>query len=142
MTSRSNCRHYGKCSAPLCPLLSEEENKKGLWYPEEEICRRRKYLPEWVRQQRKIAAKAAEENYGFYYTLEMLMVPFRVTKSVKGLDPNRLDEKKQLAVWFKRYRGVRKRKLSAKQRDQKRRLIAHARKVKDKSFEPIKTQKQ
>ena len=114
-------------------MLSREENKKELWYPEEEICKKRKDLPGWVRQQRKIAAKASKENHGLYFTLDMLMVPFKVTKAVKGLDTDKGDQDRQLKDWFKRNRGTGRRKLSAKQRDHKRKSVALARQGKTKA---------
>jgi hypothetical protein len=119
---RKECRHYEGCAAPLCPLLSDDENQKGLWYPEEEICRKRKDAPDWVRQQRKILKKVGSQSQRFYFTLEMLIIPFRVTKEVGGLDPDqpRDEEPRQLEQWFKRNKGTGKRKLSEAQRSRKR----------------------
>jgi hypothetical protein len=121
-------------------MLSEQENGKGLWYPDEEICRRRKNLPEWVNQQRKITRKVRSENQAFYFTLAMLKVPFRVTKSVKGLDSDsRMGEERQLKAWFKRYKGTKERKLSVEQRQEKRKAVAIARKAKkEKRKDPIR----
>ena len=51
--SDSNCRLFDSCSAPICPL--DEQNSEYIWYPDEEICRQRKDVPNWVTQQRKIA---------------------------------------------------------------------------------------
>ena len=140
MYLRTKCTHYEGCSAPLCPMLSEQENEKGLWYPDEEICRRRKNLPEWVKQQRKVTRRVRAENQAFYFTLAMLKVPFRVTKSVKGLDSDsRMGEERQLKAWFKRYKGTKERKLSVEQRQQKRKAVAMARKAKkDKRKDPIR----
>jgi hypothetical protein len=130
MYQRNKCRYYDECSAPLCPMLSDEENRKGLWYPEEEICWRRKDLPDWVRQQRKVVKKVKKENMPYYFTLDMLMVPFRVTDSVRGLDSDQGDEEKQLKAWFKRNRGARKRNISDQQRERKRKSVARARRGK------------
>jgi hypothetical protein len=105
-----NCKFYGSCSVPLCPMLSDEQNTNYIWYPDEDICRKRKGLPDWVRQQRKIAKKAKPENYRYYFTLEMLEVHFRVTSSVKGLDPDNLNEEAQLRAWRKRNKGSKKRR--------------------------------
>jgi hypothetical protein len=135
MISRNDCRHYDECSAPLCPRLSEEENKKGMWYPVEEICKRRKDLPVWVNRQRKIAVKAKAENHVFYFTLDMLKIPLRVTPSIKGLDSDGAEEAKQLRAWFKKYKGTKKRNLSAKQRQEKRKAISRARKIREKKTE-------
>jgi hypothetical protein len=105
-----NCKFYGSCSAPLCPMLSDEQNTNYIWYPDEDICRKRKGLPDWVRQQRKIAKKAKPENFWHYFTLDMLKVRFRVTSSVKGLDPNKPNEEAQLRAWRKRNKGSKKRR--------------------------------
>ena len=110
MNQKNECRYYQNCSALLCPVLSDEENTNFIWYPDEEICRRRKGLPDWVRQQRKIAKKAKPESFWHYFTLEMLKVRFRVTSSVKGLDPNNLNEEAQLRAWRKRNKGSKKRR--------------------------------
>ena len=130
MNQKISCIYYEKCSAPICPMLSDKQNKDYIWYPDEEICRRVKGVPESVKQQRKIAKRVEPENHGYYFTPDMLKVPFRVTKRVKGLDPDSYNEQAQLKSWSKRYRGSKKRKISNKVRDQKRVSIALARKHK------------
>ena len=129
MNQRNNCKYYDGCSAPLCPMLSEDENQNYIWYPDEEICKRTSNLPEWVKQQRKVAKKANPDSYWFYFTLDMLKVRFRVTKSVKGIDPNK-EESPQLKQWFKRNKGIKKRKISNDQRNKKREQLAKAREIK------------
>ena len=127
MNKRNNCKYYDGCSAPLCPMLSEEENQNYIWYPDEEICTRRMNLPDWVKQQRKVAKKVNPDNFWFYFTMDMLKVRFRVTNSVKGLDPDKEDSP-QLKQWFKRNKGTKKRKISNEQKKQKRDQIKKARK--------------
>ncbi len=131
MNQKNECRYYESCSAPMCPILSDEQNINYCWYPDEDICRRRKGLPDWVRQQRKIAKKAKPDNYRYYLTLEMLKVRFRVTSSVKGLDPDNLYEEAQLRAWRKRTKGSKKKKITEKQREQKRRNLMEAIKPKE-----------
>ena len=126
MGQRNNCKYYDGCSAPLCPMLSEEENKNYIWYPDEDICKIKKNIPEWVKQQKKVAKKTGPDNCWFYFTLDMLKVRFRVTNSVKGLDPDK-EETPQLKQWFKRNKGIKKRKISNKQRKQKREQLAKVR---------------
>ena len=131
--NRKDCKYYDGCSAPLCPMLSDDENRKGLWYPAvEEICKLKKNLPSWVKQQKKVAAKIQPENDGDYFKLDMLKVSFRVTKQVKGLDPDLFieDEPKQLKAWFNMYKGTKPRKLAQKVREAKRQNMAKARAVK------------
>ena len=123
MNKRKYCKYYDGCSAPLCPMLSEKENMKYIWYPDEEICSSKKNIPDWVKQQRKVAKKANSVNYWHYFTIDMLKVRFRVTNSVKGIDPN-IGESPQLKQWLKRNKGIKKRKISDELREQKRQLIA------------------
>ena len=111
MNKRNNCKYYDGCNAQLCPMLSDENNKNYTWYPDEDICTRKKNLPDWVKQQRKVAKKANPDNFWFYFTMDMLKVRFRVTNSVKGIDPNK-KESPQLKQWFKRNKGTKKRKIS------------------------------
>ncbi len=136
MNKKINCRYYESCSAQLCPVLSDEQNSNYNWYPNEKICRRRKGLPNWVRQQRKIAKKAKPENYRYYFTLEMLKVRFRVTKSVKGLDPNIDLEKEglQLKAWHKKHKGIKKRRISDELKEKRRQALALARKAREQAI--------
>ena len=130
MVNINTCRYFEECSAPLCPFLSDQMNEEGIWYPYEEICRRAKGVPKWIKQQRKIANKAKPENHKYYYTLDMLKVPFRVTEAVKGIDPDKPNQERKLQVWHKRYKGSKSRKLSDEAREKRRKIIEHARKFK------------
>jgi hypothetical protein len=105
-------------------------NKEGIWYPAEEICRRVKGVPVWVKQQRKVAKRAKPENHLYYFNLEMLKKNFRVTKCVKGIDPDKPNQDWKLRVWHKKYKGSNGRKLSDDEREKKRKNIEHARKIK------------
>jgi hypothetical protein len=131
-----NCKFYESCSAPMCPILSDEQNENYCWYPDEEICRSRKGIPDWIKQQRKIAKKAKPENYWHYFTLEMLKVRFRITSNVKGLDPNiDLDkEKRQLNAWHKKYKGTKKRRISDELKEKRRQALVLARKAREQAI--------
>lgn len=91
--NRPDCNHYETCNAPMCPY--DENLNKMIWYPDEDICKKRD-VPNWVKKQRKIAGKIREKSG--YFTLEMLDRHFRITKALKGLDPNK-DEVPQLERW-------------------------------------------
>jgi hypothetical protein len=138
MNQKNDCRYYQSCSAPLCPVLLDEQNSNYIWYPEEEICRRRKGIPDWIKQQRKVAKKAKPENCWHYFTLDMLKVRFRVTSSVKGLDPNMALEKEgqQLKAWHKKNKGTKKRKLSEEQLKKNRLIVVKAREAKERKHKP------
>lgn len=88
------CTLFEDCLAPLCPL--DRNSLKGVWYPDEEICRSRSYvnLP-WIRGQRKIGRVGARG----YFTLEMLQRNCIVKKGIAGLDPDAVEEP-QLQRWF------------------------------------------
>ena len=85
-----------------------------------------------MKQQRKVAKKVNSDNCWLYFTLDMLKVRFRVTNSVKGLDPDKA-ESPQLKQWFKRNKGIKKRKISNEQRNKKREQLAKARKIRGNS---------
>ena len=130
MNKKISCIYYEKCSAPLCPMLPQDQNKDCIWYPNEEICRRTKGIPKWIRQQIKVAIKVKPENHRFYFNIEMLKVPFRVTEAIKGIDPDKPNQEWKLEVWHKRYKGTSSRKLSDEAREKRRKIIEHARKFK------------
>ncbi|GAG01481.1 unnamed protein product, partial [marine sediment metagenome] len=98
---RSNqCRNFDSCSASLCPL-DLEHLKIGIWYPDEEICRK-KTVPDWIRRQRKIAKKTRDPNS--YFTYPMLNHDCIIGKGMVGLEPNSdLPEEPQLKNWYKKH---------------------------------------
>ena len=92
------CRYFDTCSAPLCPP-DLEHLKTGIWYPDEEICRLRK-IPDWVKQQKKIAKKAKDKDT--YYANEMLNCNCKVGNGMTGLNPDKSEEL-QLEDWLKKH---------------------------------------
>ena len=95
---RDDCRHYDYCSAPLCPI-SSISLKKGIWYPDEEICRLKEYGKlEWVKNQRKIARKTNDTDT--FYTVNMLDRKLQIRKGIKGLDPNAPNTKAMEKKWI------------------------------------------
>ena len=92
------CTLFESCLAPLCPL--DPVSLKGIWYPDEEICRSRSQGGRpWIRAQRRLA-KVAGSGAG-YFTLEMLSRLVVVRKGITGLDPD-LPEEVQLRAWFQK----------------------------------------
>ena len=95
---RPGCTLFESCFAPLCPL--DPLSLKGIWYPDEEICRSRSQGGRpWIRSQRRIA-KVAGHGAG-YFTLEMLDRLVVIRKGITGLDPD-LAEEAQLRAWFQK----------------------------------------
>ena len=90
--SRSSCRSWDSCFAPLCPLRPNV----GLWYAHEPVCRSRKYGAglEYVRVQRKIARLG---GVGGYFTRTDLERVHRVRKGIRGRGPAMPDDDHQNA---------------------------------------------
>jgi hypothetical protein len=91
-----DCKYFDGCSAPICPKDSGQE--KTTWFANEDICRLAE-VPEWVKRQRKVSRRAAP---GGYFTLALLEQDCRITKGMKGIDPNRSDKERAAdeAAWF------------------------------------------
>jgi hypothetical protein len=92
-----DCKYFDGCSAPLCP--KDEGVADRTWFADEDICRLAD-VPEWVRRQRKVSRKAV---MGGYFTLAMLNHDCRITRGMKGIDPDGTDEKRAAdeTSWFK-----------------------------------------
>jgi hypothetical protein len=91
-----DCKYFDGCSAPLCP--KDEGAADRTWFPDEDICRLAD-VPDWVKRQKKIARKAAQ---GRYFTLAMLKQDCRISKGMKGIDPDGTDRERAAgeAAWF------------------------------------------
>jgi len=82
--NKVDCPKFDNCSAPLCPL-QENTVEGGIYYPGEEICKRRDFqsLP-WIRKQKAIVkAKAPNDRY---FTVAMLRAVTRVQKGIEGIN--------------------------------------------------------
>jgi hypothetical protein len=92
-----DCKYFDGCSAPLCPR--DEGIADRTWFPDEDVCRLAD-IPDWVRRQRKVSRRAAP---GGYFTVAMLKHDCRISKGMKGIDPDGTDEKRAAdeAAWFK-----------------------------------------
>jgi hypothetical protein len=91
------CKYFDGCSAPLCP--KDESIADRTWFADEDICRLA-VVPKWVRRQRKVSRKAA---LGGYFTAAMLKHDCRISKGMKGIDPDGTDAEQAAgeAAWFK-----------------------------------------
>jgi hypothetical protein len=90
------------------------------WFPDEAICRLAD-VPGWVKRQRKVSRKAAE---GGYFTLAMLNQDCRLSRGIKGIDPNGTDKERAAgeAAWFKAHPDI-----TAEERERNRALAAKSR---------------
>jgi hypothetical protein len=92
-----DCKYFDGCSAPLCP--GDEGVADRTWFPDEDICRLSD-IPDWVKHQRKVSRKAA---MGGNFTVAMLKHDCRISKGMKGIDPDGTDTERAAdeAAWFK-----------------------------------------
>ncbi len=101
---REECPYWNGCNAPMCPLLSEEELKKVIWYPDEDICKRKDFQKLlWIRNQKKIKKRAKDVDH--YFTFDMLNRDMRISKGIHGLDPDK-DEKAQKKKWMSMHKEI------------------------------------
>ena len=94
---REQCKLFKDkdCEAPLCPL---EDNPLRIWFADEWVCRARKFqsLP-WIKKQKRIVKLGLTIDDGFF-TVKMLNSIGRLTRSIKGADPDDFDSE---AKWLK-----------------------------------------
>jgi hypothetical protein len=92
-----DCKYFDGCSAPICPRDAGQEHTT--WFPDEDVCRLAD-VPEWVKRQRRVSKKAAQ---GGYFTLAMLKQDCRISKGMKGIDPDGTDKERAAdeTAWFK-----------------------------------------
>lgn len=83
-----DCPNFEDCSAPLCPI-DENSIRNGIWYPDEEVCRKRD-VPNWVKKQKAIAKKGPPLDR--YFTVEMLEVVRQVRRGIEGINADQLLE--------------------------------------------------
>ena len=119
--SKPDCPKFDDCSAPLCPLQQNTVDG-GIWYPDEEICKRRNFQNlDWIRKQKAIIkAKAPNDRY---FTVEMLKAIKQVRKGIEGIDPDQPLEQGQEAErkWIAEKKGGR---VIAKQNHKRQRVVA------------------
>jgi hypothetical protein len=98
-----DCKYFDGCSAPLCPKDGGIAGRA--WFPDEDICRLAD-VPEWVKRQRKVAKKSSFE--GGYFTAAMLKHECRISRGMKGIDPNGDDRERARdeAAWFKAHPAI------------------------------------
>jgi hypothetical protein len=99
-----DCKYFDGCSAPLCP--KDEGVADRAWFPDEDICRLAD-VPEWVKRQRKVSRKGLPFEAG-YFTEAMLNHDCRISKGMKGIDPDGTDKERAAdeALWFKAHPAI------------------------------------
>lgn len=94
----NRCPHYSTCSAPLCP--DDSGLDEAAWFPGEEICRRNGIA--FAAIQRRITRAGISSETCF--TVVMLRRNIPVTKTLRGLDPER-PRGEALKSWLTRHKG-------------------------------------
>ncbi len=80
------CKHIDVCNAPICPM-DEESLIHCVWYPDEEICRSRKFTSmTFIKKQRLVAERAGDPTK--YFSCQMLNRNFIVREGITGIDPD------------------------------------------------------
>jgi len=94
----TRCPHFPMCSAPLCP---EDANiEQAAWFPGEEVCKR--LGVDFAHRQRRMGRAGISPDTCF--TASMLKRNLPITKTLRGLDPERI-RAEALAAWFARHKG-------------------------------------
>ena len=101
-----DCPHFDDCSAPLCPLQPVDG---GIWYPNEEICRSRKFqsLP-WIKKQKAVVKIKAPDDK--YFTVKMLQALKQVRRGIEGINPDQPLEQANKAEekWVREHQKTRR----------------------------------
>ena len=85
MKQQTDCPKFEDCSATLCPLA--DSLRKLIWYPDEDICKRRGFQTlDWIRKQKAIVKVKAPEDR--YFTVEILEAIRQVRKGIEGISPD------------------------------------------------------
>jgi len=95
---RDDCPKFDFCNAPLCPK-DEESMQHCAWFPDEDICPLR-FVPEWVKRQRRIA-KATDRCFERgCFTVRMLQRRCVIGKAIAGVDPDKGPPEDQETEWL------------------------------------------
>jgi hypothetical protein len=96
----TNCNFWKDCKAPLCPMVSREQNLEEMWQVSMPVCSLDMNVPFWVKQQRKIFSQIKYINSFTCFNLLMLEAPLKITSNVKGihLEPGYVNS--YIIQWF------------------------------------------
>ena len=104
MNKAINCPSYEGCDAAICPL-EEDSVTDALWYPDEGICRSRKFSKlSWLKTQKKIARLSLSSDIG-YFTVNMFELIDRVSRGIKGVNPDKPDSRTRWVKQRKKPQG-------------------------------------
>jgi hypothetical protein len=114
------CKYFESCSAPMCPR--DAGAAKTAWFANEPVCRLHN-VPEWVKQQQKIAKTGAYETAGCF-TLPMLERRCIVGKKITGIDPDGTEADREDAekTWLDKHPPIK-----PKSNEEREKLVARMR---------------
>jgi len=95
---RDDCPKFDYCNVPLCPK-DEESMQHCAWFPDEDICPLR-FVPEWIKRQRRIAKATNRSFEAGCFTVRMLKRRCRITQGIKGADPDKGPPEEQEQDWL------------------------------------------
>ena len=128
----STCKYFDECSAPICPE-DEASMKHCAWFPDEDVCRRGDFASTpMVRNQKRIARATGKDFERGCFTVEMLSGVTKITRSIKGLDPETPASADRVKKWLA---GFKVRKLLTE--EQKAVLRARALKMRQGNKGPV-----
>ena len=135
MTPMHECPHFDDCSAPLCPL--DPDNEQRSWFSDEDICQRIGMdNAEFVPVQRRISKAGVDR--GTYFTVSMLNHNIVISKALQGLDPDSYRPRKDLLEsWFKQHKGVSPLSEEAKERKREQMKVINQTRQTQKSDGPV-----
>lgn len=119
-----NCPNFENCSAAICPL-DPTNLDDAIYYPDEEICKRRDFQrADWIRKQKAVVKVGAAADR--YWTVDMLRAAKQVRKGIEGINPDQpLDEaRKAEQRWIVEKKGGR---VIAKQNQKSPQVVAKKR---------------
>ena len=94
----TECNFFSECNAPICPL-DESSMTNGVWFCDEDICKRRDFNLIWIKNQKKIKKKCLDNTDLF--TVNMLDRKIIVKKGIRGINPDKysiLHEQKWISI--------------------------------------------
>jgi hypothetical protein len=118
-----NCKYFEGCSAPVCPR--DAGAAITTWFAGEPVCRLHD-VPEWVKQQRKIAKTGADETAGCF-TLPMLERRCVIGKKITGIYPDGTEADREEAErnWLDKHPQIK-----PKSNEEREKLASRVRKLK------------
>ena len=114
----TKCQYFDTCSAPICPL-HQDSIEYGVWFPDEEICKRREFCKKnWIQNQKKILSKHNKKSVPGYFTVKMLDRKLVIKGGIVGIDSDKIHKTEEVK-WIEAHPEL---KISKEKREQARKI--------------------